>query len=96
MAKLAGVVEWFNSAKGYGFLGHEGGPDVFVHFSSIDGKGYKSLVQGEAVIFEIVEGTKGPGRSGDAARNGSRTGRRYIVKPVSKSAKFSRWSRTTR
>ena len=54
-----GVVKWFNNAKGYGFLGHEGGSDVFVHYSSIQLDGYKSLKEGDAVAFDIVQGEKG-------------------------------------
>lgn len=57
--KLSGKVAWFNNAKGYGFLSHEGGPDVFVHFSSIQADGYKSLSEGDPVKFSIVQGTKG-------------------------------------
>lgn len=60
MAQLQGVVRWFNNAKGYGFLGHDGGPDVFVHYSSIQHDGYKSLKEGEQVGFDIIQGTKGP------------------------------------
>lgn len=60
LAQLNGVVQWFNNAKGYGFLGHDGGPDVFVHYSSIQTDGYKSLKEGEAVSFEIIQGEKGP------------------------------------
>ena len=60
MDRVHGRVAWFNNAKGYGFLSHEGGPDVFVHFSSIQTDGYKSLNEGEEVVFSIVQGTKGP------------------------------------
>ena len=49
MSQYKGIVKWFNSAKGYGFLGHDGGNDVFVHFSSIQSDGYKSLKQGDEV-----------------------------------------------
>jgi CspA family cold shock protein len=59
MGQYKGIVKWFNSAKGYGFLGHDGGNDVFVHFSSIQKDGYKTLKQGEEVVFDIVQGTKG-------------------------------------
>lgn len=59
MAQLTGVVKWFNNAKGYGFLGHDGGPDVFVHFSAIEADGYKSLKEGEPVAFDIIQGEKG-------------------------------------
>ncbi len=64
MNKLNGKVAWFNNAKGYGFLSHEGGPDVFVHFSSIQSDGYKSLSEGDAVVFSIIQGTKGPQADG--------------------------------
>lgn len=60
MAQYHGVVRWFNNAKGYGFLGREGGPDVFVHFSSIQGDGYKSLKEGEEVEYDVIQGEKGP------------------------------------
>ncbi len=60
MAQLTGKVAWFNNAKGFGFLQHEGGPDVFVHFSSIQRDGYKSLKEGEPVHFDIIQGEKGP------------------------------------
>lgn len=58
--RLKGVVKWFNNAKGYGFIGREGGPDVFVHYSAITGEGYKSLQEGDQVEFEIAQGPKGP------------------------------------
>lgn len=60
MSQYTGTVRWFNNVKGYGFLGREDGPDVFVHFSSIQTDGYKSLKEGESVAFDIVAGTKGP------------------------------------
>lgn len=60
MSKLRGKVAWFNNAKGYGFLSHDGGPDVFVHFTSIQSEGYKSLSEGDDVLFNIVDGIKGP------------------------------------
>ncbi len=60
MAQLTGKVAWFNNAKGYGFLSYDGGADVFVHFSSIQREGYKSLKEGEPVEFSIVQGDKGP------------------------------------
>jgi cold shock protein len=58
--RLKGTVKWFNNAKGYGFIGHEGGPDVFVHYSGITSEGYKSLQEGDPVEFEITQGPKGP------------------------------------
>jgi CspA family cold shock protein len=54
-----GVVKWFNDGKGYGFIGREDGPDVFVHHSAIQGEGHKSLAEGQVVEFEIVEDAKG-------------------------------------
>jgi cold shock protein len=59
--RLKGTVKWFNNAKGYGFIGRDdGSPDVFVHYSAITSEGYKSLQEGDAVEFEIVQGQKGP------------------------------------
>ena len=60
MAQYKGTVKWFNNAKGYGFLGRDDGADVFVHYSSIQGEGYKSLKEGDEVEFDIIEGAKGP------------------------------------
>ncbi len=57
---LEGKVKWFNSEKGFGFIEVEGHDDVFVHFSAIQGEGYKSLEEGQAVSFEVVEGARGP------------------------------------
>ena len=64
MDRLQGKVAWFNNAKGYGFLAHDGGPDVFVHFTSIQSEGYKSLAEGDRVVFSIVQGDKGPQAEG--------------------------------
>lgn len=58
MAK--GVVKWFNDSKGFGFIEQENGQDVFVHFSSIQGDGFKTLAEGQAVSFDVVQGAKGP------------------------------------
>ncbi|GIN70116.1 cold shock protein CspD [Bacillus sp. J14TS2] len=55
-----GKVKWFNNEKGYGFIEVEGGEDIFVHFTAIQGEGFKSLEEGEEVSFEIVEGNRGP------------------------------------
>ncbi len=60
MGQFKGTVKWFNSAKGYGFLGGESGPDVFCHYNSIQNDGYKTLKEGESVEFDVVEGDKGP------------------------------------
>ena len=54
-----GVVKWFNEKKGYGFIQREGGPDVFVHYSAIQGDGFKTLTEGEPVEFEVVQDAKG-------------------------------------
>ncbi|MCJ7438150.1 MAG: cold-shock protein [Acidimicrobiia bacterium] len=59
-----GTVKWFNAEKGFGFISREGADDVFVHFSAIEGTGYKSLEEGQRVEFEV-----GPGRKGDEARD---------------------------
>jgi CspA family cold shock protein len=58
--RIKGTVKWFNNAKGYGFLGRDGGADVFIHYSAITSDGYKSLQEGDKVEFEIVQGQKGP------------------------------------
>ncbi|KQL39980.1 MULTISPECIES: cold-shock protein CspD [Bacillaceae] len=57
---MQGKVKWFNAEKGFGFIEREDGDDVFVHFSAINAEGYKSLEEGQAVSFEIVEGNRGP------------------------------------
>ena len=59
--RMTGQVKWFSAPKGYGFIGQDsGGEDVFVHFSAIQGEGFKSLVEGQKVEFEVVESPKGP------------------------------------
>ena len=60
--RIIGKVKWFNSEKGYGFLAQDNGPDVFVHYSNIEGSGYRSLEEGDSVEFDI-----GPGKKGDEA-----------------------------
>jgi len=57
---LQGKVKWFNAEKGFGFIEVEGQDDVFVHFSAIQGEGFKSLEEGQEVSFEVVEGARGP------------------------------------
>ena len=57
---MQGRVKWFNNSKGYGFIGRDDGPDVFVHYTAIVGEGYRTLNEGDAVEFEIVQGPKGP------------------------------------
>ena len=57
---MIGRVKWFNSVKGYGFLGRDDGQDVFVHYTAILGDGYRTLTEGDLVEFEIVQGPKGP------------------------------------
>jgi CspA family cold shock protein len=54
-----GTVKWFNDSKGFGFLEQENGDDVFVHFSAINGDGFKSLAEGDRVTFDVVKGPKG-------------------------------------
>ena len=54
-----GTVKWFNAEKGFGFISQESGDDVFVHFSAIQGKGFKTLEEGQSVSFEIEEGPRG-------------------------------------
>ena len=59
---MTGKVKWFNAEKGYGFIEREDGGDVFVHFSAIQGEGFKTLEEGQAVEFDVVEGNRGEQR----------------------------------
>ncbi len=67
MARITGTVKWFNNIKGFGFIGRDEGPDVFVHYSAINSEGYKSLQEGDQVQFEIAQGQKGP-QAGDVVK----------------------------
>ena len=58
--RMEGRIKWFNNSKGFGFIGCENGPDVFVHYSGIVGDGYRTLKEGDRVRFELVQGPKGP------------------------------------
>ncbi|HEX7972789.1 MAG TPA: cold-shock protein [Anaerolineales bacterium] len=58
--RIIGTVKWFNGSKGYGFIEREGGPDVFVHFSAIQGEGFRNLEEGQKVEFTVEQGAKGP------------------------------------
>jgi len=58
--RIQGTVKWFNGNKGYGFISREGGDDVFVHFSAIQGEGYRNLEEGQRVEFSVTKGPKGP------------------------------------
>jgi CspA family cold shock protein len=58
--RITGTVKWFNGSKGFGFLAREGGADVFVHFSAIQGDGFKNLEEGQKVEFTVEQGPKGP------------------------------------
>ncbi len=55
-----GTVKWFNESKGFGFITQEDGPDVFAHYSEIQGNGFKTIAEGENVSFEVINGDKGP------------------------------------
>ena len=68
-----GTVKWFNPRKGYGFIATGDGRDVFVHYSSISDEGYKTLVEGDAVTFEIVEGEKGQRAQSVVAKSAAAT-----------------------
>ena len=57
---VTGTVKWFNESKGFGFITREGGPDVFVHYSAIQGSGFKTLAEGQQVEFTVTQGQKGP------------------------------------
>ena len=79
MAQYKGKVKWFNNAKGYGFIGREDGPDVFVHYSAIQLDGYKTLKEGDEVEFDIVQGQKGPQADAVIRLQGRRRPQRSLV-----------------
>lgn len=60
MATSTGTVKWFNESKGFGFIEQDSGPDVFAHFSAIQGSGFKTLLEGQKVEFTVTDGKKGP------------------------------------
>jgi CspA family cold shock protein len=60
MAQHRGTIKWFNNAQGYGFIGREDAPDLFVHYSSVQQEGYKSLREGDEIEFDVVQGSDGP------------------------------------
>ena len=60
MSTVTGTVKWFNETKGFGFISQENGPDVFAHFSAIQGNGFKTLAEGQQVEFTVTQGQKGP------------------------------------
>lgn len=60
MSQATGKVKWFNESKGFGFIEQDNGKDVFVHFSAIQGSGFKTLTEGQRVSFEVTQGQKGP------------------------------------
>jgi CspA family cold shock protein len=57
--RVTGTVKWFNNSKGYGFISREGGDDVFVHYSAVEGEGFRTLTEGQQVEFEVEQGPKG-------------------------------------
>ncbi len=57
--RVTGTVKWFNNTKGYGFISHDGGSDIFVHYSAIEGNGFRTLTEGQQVEFSIEQGPKG-------------------------------------
>ena len=88
MAQYAGVVRWFNNAKGYGFLGRDEGADVFVHFSSTETDGYKSLKEGEEVEYDVVQGERVPKLTRFAASRSEPAGPERGVAPFAKSSAY--------
>jgi cold shock protein len=69
---VQGTVKWVNNSRGYGFIGRDDGPDIFVHYTAIVGEGYKTLHEGDAVEFEIVQGRQGPQAANVTRRIGNK------------------------
>lgn len=80
-----GTVKWFNTRKGYGFISTEDGADIFVHYSNVSGDGYKTLVEGDSVSFDIVEGEKGLRAENVVPKAASKTKSAPKTKPTPKS-----------
>ena len=68
MSQYSGTIKWFNNAKGYGFIGRSTGADVFIHYSSIQTDGYKSLKEGDEIDFDIVDGDSGRPQAANVMR----------------------------
>jgi CspA family cold shock protein len=81
-----GTVKWFNSRKGYGFIAADDGNDVFVHYSSISSDGYKTLEEGDAVSFDIVQGEKGPRAENVVPGAAAKAGAKKVDKPKNSAA----------
>lgn len=79
-----GTVKWFNTRKGYGFISTEDGADIFVHYSNVSGEGYKTLVEGDSVSFDIVEGEKGLRAENVVPKAAPKTKAATKTKPVPK------------
>jgi CspA family cold shock protein len=89
MAKITGTVKWFSDAKGYGFIERQDGDDVFVHHSSIEGHGFKTLAEGERVEFDLMDEPKGPKAQNVVrldAPSGESGGRRSYQSPTDQGA----------
>ena len=85
--RTTGIVKWFNDSKGFGFITRDDGQkDCFVHHSAIDGKGFKTLAEGERVEFDVVQGAKGPA-AGPSTRSG------YVVLRLTRYGRLHRHSR---
>lgn len=79
MSHFKGTVAWFNNAKGYGFLTHNEGKDVFCHYTAIESEGYKSLKEGDAIEFDVIQGDKGPQAANVKRLKSGKQGMRGLV-----------------